>query len=943
MKILYTILLFAIAIVAQAQSFEEKLSEWVKNYSRTDCELRTSKVTSCTVDVDSEKVVVVLGGGFSEQFFTPSVVDDVYSKVRSFLPENQRKYDMQIIAEGHPIEFLVPNFFRKGNKEEERLLKEKYHGNAWVKNVSRPYIANEGLEGNHIALWSSHGRYVKEKDNDWWWQRPRLFCTAEDIFSQTFVIPYIIPMLQNAGGVVFTPRERDWQSNEVIVDNDQPNKDGTFAETKKKECNLTWKTTQHPGFAHLKEIYESCDSPFYDGTARYIPTTTGTKDEAVAKWIPKIPEDGKYAVYVTYQSFDNSVDDALYTVHHKGGMTQFRVNQKIGGGIWVYLGTFEFYEGEHDSGMVTLSNRSSHHGIITADAVRFGGGMGNVVPTPAVVGNDTIPIAPSGMPRWAEGAKYSTVWYGFPYKLHTAPFERNDYNNDINSRSASINHLMGKSIYYPDKEDGLGVPLDVTVAFHTDAGFSKEDNFVGSLSIYKTDYNDGKTGAGLDRYVSRDLSSLLLTNLSTDLKKYGWNVRQLWNRDYGEARVSMTPVCILEMLSHQNFADMRLAYNPQFKFDFSRSVYKSIVKFISTQYRRDYTIQPLPVTNFRITLNQERSTATLAWRPQNDPLEPSAKPHAFVVYKRMGNQGFDNGVVVRGNSCTIPLLPNIVYSFKVAALNEGGESFPSEVLSAGISSRNKGTVLVVNAFTRLEGPKEINTKTEAGFDLEADPGVQYGAFAGFCGNQKAFSRSRAGSEASDGLGASGREWEGKVVMGNTFDYPALHGKGIMDSGTHSFTSCSEASLIDGEVNLQSYPIVDMIYGVQKSFSARTNDLLASYANNGGKVIVSAANEGCTNIGGTVTANVFDKSSTSINGCGLNFNIYRQMNSKSYSVPSPSVITPNAPAFSILTYEDGSSAGIAQKGRFVRLGFPLESIQDKNKMNQLMKAFLQFLE
>lgn len=930
------------AATMSAQTLQDKLSAWAKYYSRPDCELRPSKVQSCTVDAEAEKVTVEMGGGFQEQFFTPVVVDTVYQKVRSFLTADQKGYDVQIIADGRPIESLIPNFLRKGKKDGDRLLKEKYEGEPWVKNVSRPYTASLGLEGNHIALWQSHGRYFRDKDNDWWWQRPRLFCTTEDLFSQTFVIPYIIPMLQNAGAVVFTPRDRDWQDNEVIVDNDNPNKNGCYIESvKNKQTKLSWKKTPKEGFAHKKELYESCDSPFCDGTARFIPTVSSAKDEAVAQWVPNVPEEGKYAVYVAYQSYENSVEDATYTVYHKGGMTEFTVNQKIGGGIWVYLGTFEFDKGEHDYGMVALSNRSNQKGIVTADAVRLGGGMGNVVPTPLEEGGEKI--VPSGLPRWAEAAKYSTVWYGFPYSVHTEPFGRNDYNNDINSRSASINYLMGKSVYHPDSEVGLGVPLDVTVAFHTDAGFSKEDKFIGSLSIYKTDFNEGKTGAGLDRYVSRDLSSILLNNLSIDMKKYGWNVRQLWNRDYGEARVPMTPACILEMLSHQNFADVRMAYNPHFKFDFCRSVYKSIVKFIATQYDRDYVIQPLPVKDFHLSLNEEKCSITLSWQPQPDPLEPTAKAHSYVVYRRIGHQGFDNGTVVKGTTCSFTVQPDEVYSFKVCALNQGGESFPSEVLSAGISSKNKGTVLVINAFTRLEGPAEINTSTEAGFVLETDPGVPYGAFAGYCGNQKSFDRSRAGSEASDGLGASGREYEGKVMMGNTFDYVVIHGRGIMHSGCHSFTSCSEESLLRGEVDINAFPIVDIIYGVQKAFNDKTNGIVALFANKGGKVIMSGANQGCPEIGGKVVAKQSDKQMKGISGCGLNFNIYREMNKYSYSVPSPSVVSPNSPAFSILTYEDGKSAGIAQKGRLVRLGFPLESIEDKKKLNQLMKAFLQFLE
>ena len=47
---------------------------------------------------------------------------------------------------------------------------------------------------------------INKKDKGCWeWQRPRLFCTTEDLFTQSFVIPYIIPMLENAGAIVYTP------------------------------------------------------------------------------------------------------------------------------------------------------------------------------------------------------------------------------------------------------------------------------------------------------------------------------------------------------------------------------------------------------------------------------------------------------------------------------------------------------------------------------------------------------------------------------------------------------------------------------------------------------------------------------------------------------------------------------------------------------------------
>ena len=76
---------------------------------------------------------------------------------------------------------------------------------------------------------------------------------------------------------------------------------------------------------------------------------------------------------------------------------------------------------------------------------------------------------------------------------------------------------------------------------------------------------------------------------------------------------------------------------------------------------------------------------------------------------------------------------------------------------------------------------------------------------------------------------------------------------------------------------------------------------------------------------------------------MTFGIYREMNSQSYCVPAPTVLLPEKDAFAILTYADNSFAAIAKPQRFVRLGFPLEAMTDRQKMNDLYKAFLTFLE
>lgn len=93
-------------------------------------------------------------------------------------------------------------------------------------------------------------------------------------------------------------------------------------------------------------------------------------------------------------------------------------------------------------------------------------------------------------------------------------------------------------------------------------------------------------------------------------------------------------------------------------------------------HNEDYIVQPLPVTEFMIT-EDKKNRFTLSWRETIDKDEPTAKPVAYKVYTRVGYGGFDNGVLVEGNKYTFKAEPGLTYSFKVTAVNKGGESFPS--------------------------------------------------------------------------------------------------------------------------------------------------------------------------------------------------------------------------------------------------------------------------
>lgn len=73
---------------------------------------------------------------------------------------------------------------------------------------------------------------------------------------------------------------------------------------------------------------------------------------------------------------------------------------------------------------------------------------------------------------------------------------------------------------------------------------------------------------------------MVLTGLQRDISaQFGirWQRRSLWNRNYSETRLPAVPSMILELLSHQNFADLKLGHDPRFKFTVGRSVYKSVL------------------------------------------------------------------------------------------------------------------------------------------------------------------------------------------------------------------------------------------------------------------------------------------------------------------------------------------------------------------------------
>lgn len=942
-----------------------------------------SKIDSIEYDLVNDKIIFHANKYFAYIPFRNEHVEKIYNVVSQFMKPQGQGLNYQIKVHDYAIEDLIPNFYRdsSSNIDENRVRPKNDNNNRQViKNISKPYKIEKGLNNRNIALWHSHGWYYSHGQKRWEWQRPRLFQSVEDLIPIQFTIPFIIPMLENAGANVYVPRERDTQRNEIVIDNDSKDQLNSSYFEKFSKANFNWETDSL-GFAYGNPPYEINFNPFLQGTSRF--TLSDTAKTAYARWVPNVPESGKYAVYISYEAGENNVEDAHYIVNHLGGKTEFEINQKIGGSSWYYLGTFKFAKGQNENiGSVVLTNESKDQNlIVSADAVRFGGGMGIVKRNGST----------SGRPKYIEAARYYLQYAGMPDTLvYNLNNNENDYSDDYQSRGEYVNYLMGKP-FGPNKnrDYGLGIPIDLSMAFHTDAGITNNEKTIGTLGIYSIPGFDERENFPDDvsRLANRDLTDIIQTQIVDDIRlKYNptWNRRALRNANYSEAFRPNTPAILLELLSHQNFADMKYMLDPGFRFTVSRAIYKGMLKFLSVENNKEYVVQPLPVTHMQAEFISNNEVK-VSWKPQKDNLEPTADADGFVVYTRIEKNGFNNGVYVGDSSIVLEIPNDEIISFKVAAVNKGGESFPSEILSVCRKSESNETVLIVNGFDRISGPENFRDEVFSGFLGYNDNGVPYKYDLGFTGYQYDFQNSsKFLTNDAPGHGASYANFETKLIAGNTFDFPFVHGSTISNAG-YSFVSCSDEAVEDSLISLNNYKVVDFIFGEEKTtpsltsegvlaktnnfvvFSEKLKSRITDYTNNKGNLFISGAYLGTdlyqndsTLVDKEFAENIlkfrFATDHAAKTGKLLNeqfspiklnsFTFCTELNENQYAVESPDALDPVNGSVSLIRYYDNSfSAGTFYSGdyKIISLGFPFESIKEEKYRNQFMTEILRFFE
>ena len=427
-------------------------------------------------------------------------------------------------------------------------------------------------------------------------------------------------------------------------------------------------------------------------------------------------------------------------------------------------------------------------------------------------------IGPSGLPRWAEGARYwlqnkgvdSTIWN---------LYDGNEYKDDMKCRPLWVNEHEA--------------PIDLCLAFHTDGQDSGDDStIIGTLVIYTAKDDDGnrvlRDGRNREK-TNRNFADHIQTQVTNDLRHLApeWTRRQLKEANYCESRVPVVPSIILELLSHKNMADMRYGLDPKFRFAAARAVYKGILRYLNG---KSAVVQPLPVEQLAID-----TKGLLRWEPKEDPLEPEAKASYYMVYIQQNNGEWDVQQVNKGCQLQTTLTPGVRYNYYVVAGNDGGLSFPSPMVSAYLTGEAGPKVLIVDAFNDVYGVEWFADSLYAGI-VPGSYACEDGFSCAYIGAQWDFRRTNEWiNDDNCGWGSCYRDHAGQMTVGNTHNWSTVHGS-VLQSLKISYVSATEGmARID-----TSYALVDIVCGRQRQpLSDRTRVQLTNYQRLGGKILLSS--------------------------------------------------------------------------------------------------------
>lgn len=512
------------------------------------------------------------------------------------------------------------------------------------------------LSGKAVYVSQCHGWIWYDTLGGFSTQRGNLFSTVEDFHNPEGANQYLVRYLENAGAKVYTVKERDMNPAMAIVDDT----DAGYSESG------TGFTDGAAGFAD-RSPWSYGEDPFDAGGTRRFPADGGGQ----ATWTVDVPEDGYYAVYVSWDSDSDNASDAHYQIAHPGGTIDRTFDQTVHGSTWQYAEHLWLTEGE--SLTVSLIADSSQPGRwLSADAVRIGGGYGDVVR------NGDL----TGRPRWEEGAILHTQFNGAPTSVYDPYADGDGSDPSSRSRWAAWEHPSGEPAVY--------------LSWHSNAGGGTGT----STYIYEGDYTPVSGSADFGAFVHEELIETITVNWDSDW--YDRGVRSAAFSELSPYHNDEMPAALVELAFHDLEYDADFLKEPGFRRDAARAMARGVIRYFAQQDGTSAIFPPEPPVSVAMVHNDE-GQLELSWSagPSGAPLGDAAS--SYRVYRSADGRSWDNGEAVSGTRVMLTAAEGEVVYARVSAVNDAGLSFPSEVMGARRSPDGEAPVLVVAGFDRLRG------------------------------------------------------------------------------------------------------------------------------------------------------------------------------------------------------------------------------------------------
>ena len=507
------------------------------------------------------------------------------------------------------------------------------------------------LSGKSVFVSQSHGWYYDSGTGEWLTQRGNTNDLVEDFINAEAVDQYLIQYLRNAGAGVYTCRERDMQTDEIIVDDGESGYSETGA----------WSNG-------------SATSGFWGSGDRVAPAELSSG--VAARWSFDPPAAGRYAVTAWARGGSTVARHALFTIHHSGGDTAVEIDQQRDGYTWRFLGFFEFDPSDPpERRSVTLAPGADEPGLVlVADAVRIGGGMGSIAD-----GGST-----SGRPRWEESGLYYAQFLGCSScaagTVSTMP-----------RWAAWENEAWEDSIYF---------------SWHTNAPDpgTGTSSFVYSSAGWDGDFN-GVAG-------SEELQSFVHTEIINDIRAGydpAWTDRGQHTANFGEINPSNNdemPALLIELAFHDTASDAAYLKDPKFRMLAARAISQGIVRFFAWKDAAAVTLPPEPPTGLTAVPGID-GTIEIGWRAPSfdtgDGLlgDPATGYRIYTSTTPLG--GFTLAATTTSTRAVLTgVAPGGTVFLRVSAVNDGGESFPTPVAAVRPPLPGQSRILIVDGFDRLD-------------------------------------------------------------------------------------------------------------------------------------------------------------------------------------------------------------------------------------------------